>query len=174
MGYTSIPVKYDTKGKLSDLDAKDGRDWDTFLRREVLGENMDEDPAFPYGTVSTQLFEHSERIEAIEGAVEATNGIELTNPETREGFEVGDWLKYNVIPMENSINGETEYYHVVDFSEVPIEYGEQTLPGRMMVHLQKQLNYRGYFIQSVDFVDEEFIIQHTDLILRRQEASWDE
>lgn len=44
MGWTSIPVKTETKERLVRHDEKDGRDWDTFLRRELLGENIDGDP----------------------------------------------------------------------------------------------------------------------------------
>lgn len=38
--WTSVPVRKATRDRLENHPEKDGRDWDTFLRREVLGEDI--------------------------------------------------------------------------------------------------------------------------------------
>lgn len=86
MGWTTIPVKQATKERLSDLSEKDGRDWDTFLRRELLGEDIDgdpEEPGLPPGFVQIaeasdeQLTEIRERLKQLP---------ELTAQELEERF----------------------------------------------------------------------------------------
>lgn len=168
MAWTSVPVKPETKEQISNLDEKDGRDWDTFLRRELLGENIDGGHSFSHDAASANFMGISERIEAIEEAVDETNGKELLSAEGDE-FQVGEWLEYGIEERQHEISGETEYVHFVDFSDAPTEYEGNGLSSRLMIWLQRELNLRGFHVLYVDFVDDRYVIQHNDLILRRVE-----
>lgn len=171
MAWTSLPVKKETKQKIADLSEKDGRDWDTFLRRQLLSENIDGDSAYSDNLPSTTIFKDSEPIPEIETAVSETNSTTLVDPETGERFETGEWLTYEIIEQDHPVSGETEYYHSVDYSDVPAEYNGHTFPDRMLIHLQKELQLRNYFVLGLDFEHELFEVQHTDLIRRRLEKS---
>lgn len=45
--WTTVPVRKETRDRLEKHPEKSGRDWDTFLRREVLGDDIDTDEAGP-------------------------------------------------------------------------------------------------------------------------------
>lgn len=45
--WTTVPVRKATRDRLEGHPEKAGRDWDTFLRREVLGEEVDGDAETP-------------------------------------------------------------------------------------------------------------------------------
>jgi len=168
MAYTSIPVKHDTKERIAELESKDGRQWDTFLRRELLGEDIDGGD-FYHSAESISLSEKREEIDAIQEAVELTNGMELYDPVADEDFTIGNWLTYEVVKSKNALTEDVDYSHVVDFSNVPTEYDGHAISGRMMVWVQYYLNQRGYFVNYVDFKKEHYVVRSVDLILRRVE-----
>lgn len=43
-GWTTVPVRKETRDRLEVHPEKDGRDWDTFIRRELLDEDIDGSP----------------------------------------------------------------------------------------------------------------------------------
>lgn len=110
------------------------------------------------------IVEESERIPAIEDAVDAMHGRELgiwNDDGTREEFEVGEWYSYEVMKVDEPADN-TSFRHRIYFSDVPDDHET-----RLMAWVFSELAERGFVINAVDLEGEFFHVMHRNWIDRR-------